>query len=140
MGGADATRAFLTGCFSDDVTPDLRGVEVLYVPVEDEAAAEDEAERALTPGQKKIRREREWREARKLVHKQVDGWLRFYRNSRKYWEVGKVVDGPGPEGKGLEMRPLCDQAQKMRPKRSELNAAGKRKEKDPNKPWEGPWD
>ncbi|KAF2874088.1 hypothetical protein BDV95DRAFT_604294 [Massariosphaeria phaeospora] len=32
--GHDAARAFLTGCFEEDRTPDLRGVELMYMPVD----------------------------------------------------------------------------------------------------------
>ncbi|KAF2183774.1 hypothetical protein K469DRAFT_689898 [Zopfia rhizophila CBS 207.26] len=32
--GRDAARAFLTGCFQEDQTPDLRGVEMMYMPVD----------------------------------------------------------------------------------------------------------
>ena len=34
--GNDGTRAFVTGCFSEDVTPDLRGVEEMFLPVDDD--------------------------------------------------------------------------------------------------------
>lgn len=30
--GADATRSFITGCFKDDRTADLRGVELMFLP------------------------------------------------------------------------------------------------------------
>jgi hypothetical protein len=31
----EATRAFVTGCFKEDLTNDLRGVEIMFLPVED---------------------------------------------------------------------------------------------------------
>lgn len=31
--GRDATRAFVTGCFQQDLTPDIRGVEEMFMPV-----------------------------------------------------------------------------------------------------------
>ena len=34
--GRDAARAFLTGCFMEDQTPDLRGVYMMYMPREPE--------------------------------------------------------------------------------------------------------
>jgi predicted heme/steroid binding protein len=34
--GRDAARAFLTGCFQEDQTPDLRGVEEMYIPIDPE--------------------------------------------------------------------------------------------------------
>ncbi|KAL8787417.1 MAG: hypothetical protein Q9213_002194, partial [Squamulea squamosa] len=33
--GRDATRAFITGCFDTDLTGDLRGVEEMFIPVDD---------------------------------------------------------------------------------------------------------
>ncbi|ORY16471.1 hypothetical protein BCR34DRAFT_622406 [Clohesyomyces aquaticus] len=46
--GRDAARAFLTGCFQEDLTPDLRGVEMMYMPIDapldGEAAQKEHAE------------------------------------------------------------------------------------------------
>lgn len=33
--GADASRGFVTGCFDTDRTPDMRGVEEMYLPLDD---------------------------------------------------------------------------------------------------------
>jgi len=33
--GADASRAFVTGCFKEDRKPDMRGVEEMYLPLDD---------------------------------------------------------------------------------------------------------
>ncbi|KAK2772176.1 hypothetical protein FQN53_004707 [Emmonsiellopsis sp. PD_33] len=117
--GCDATRAFVTGCFKDDKTPDLRGVEEMFMPVEDDG--ENPVERALSGGEKKVRREREGREAREKVQKQVAHWVGFFGGHEKYFEVGRVVGGPGVEGRGEERRELCEYAAKMRPKRSRIN-------------------
>jgi len=106
--GRDATRAFVTGCFKEDLTADMRGVEMMFVPVED---VEDEA---LTPGQKKIRREKELRAAKAKVEKTVQRWVVFFRDHKTYFEAGKVVGG---EVTG-DPWPLCESAQKQRPKRS----------------------
>src|SRR5687767_6243769 len=35
FGGCDAARAYVTGCFADDRTPDMRGVEEMYLPIDD---------------------------------------------------------------------------------------------------------
>ncbi|KAH0538277.1 hypothetical protein GP486_008787, partial [Trichoglossum hirsutum] len=61
--GRDATRAFVTGCFAEDLTWDLRGVEEMFMPLDDDAAAA--AGDGVTGAEAKIRREREWREARR---------------------------------------------------------------------------
>lgn len=119
--GRDATRAFVTGCFLEDRTADMRGAEEVYLPVED---LEDEA---LSSGEKKTRAERERREARKKVIGEVQNWENFYRNSKKYYEVGKVV---GIEDHAGEPPRLCDVAQKGRPKRSKMNS----KKAAPGKP------
>ncbi|KAK2751061.1 hypothetical protein FQN57_000136 [Myotisia sp. PD_48] len=113
FGGRDATRAFVTGCFADDLTPDMTGVEIMYIPIED---VEDEG---LSNAEKKIRRERELRAAKANVRKQVKHWQDFFAGHAKYFEVGKLVGEPVDEQKGK--RELCDAAKKNRPKRSELN-------------------
>ena len=119
--GRDATRAFVTGCFLDDRTGDLRGAEEVYLPIED---LEDEV---LSSGEKKTRAEREKREARKKVVAEVSNWEGFYRGSKKYFEVGKMA-GTG-EYTGDPPK-LCDVAQKGRPRRSKMS-----KKKDaPGKP------
>lgn len=110
--GRDATRAFVTGCFLEDRTADLRGAEEIYLPVED--LEEDQ----LSSGERKKRAEKERRDARRKVVGEVQNWENFYRNSKKYFEVGKVVGvetalGPAPT--------LCDAAQKGRSKRSKMN-------------------
>jgi len=32
--GKDAARGFVTGCFAEDSTPDLRGAEWTYIPMD----------------------------------------------------------------------------------------------------------
>jgi predicted heme/steroid binding protein len=108
--GRDATRAFVTGCFKDDLTADIRGVETMFVPVE------DVVDEALTSAQKKIRRERELRAAKAKVEATVKKWQGFFANHKKYFEVGRVVDGVA-DGKEW---PLCESAEKQRPKRSAM--------------------
>jgi len=119
--GRDATRAFVTGCFADDTTSDLRGAEDIYIPIEPtpgDDPAVDEVEKKLSSAEKKMRAERERREAKKRVRKEVEKWETFYRESKKYFEVGKLVGvgeytGPAPT--------LCASAQKGRPKRKKQN-------------------
>ncbi|RMD40338.1 hypothetical protein DV735_g4791, partial [Chaetothyriales sp. CBS 134920] len=126
--GKDATRAFVTGCFAEDATGDLRGAEEVYLPIED--LAEEEG---ITSREKKLRAEREKREAKKRVLQAVQGWEDFYQKNAKYIEVGKVVgtptvyEGPAPT--------LCEQAQQGRPKRSKIREnEAKKAEKDGGKP------
>lgn len=141
----------MTGCFSDDLVADLAGVERMFIPVEDEDdgpegygdgngdgnGSEEKkttglaAQSALTSGQRKIRAEREKREAKAKVRREVEKWVRFYGRSEKYFEVGKVVGRglDGRDGAGLGTgetvdtdRVLCDAAERNRPRRSQLNS------------------
>jgi predicted heme/steroid binding protein len=128
--GKHATRAFVTGCFAEDATNDMRGVDMMHIPVEDDPHEE------ISSGHKKLRVEKDRREAKKRVLKEVEKWDKFYRESKKYFVVGRLVGeeqetfrGPAPV--------LCAQADKGRPKRSKMNAsASKAKEKQgsPGKP------
>ena len=120
--GRDATRAFVTGCFDQDLTPDLRGVEEMYVPLDlDEAPGfgkevGDEERRRLRR-EWKIRRERAWRVGREMVRKTVGGWERTFDGGKegKYFRVGRVKREEGWERMG-EKRRLCDKAKESRPK------------------------
>jgi predicted heme/steroid binding protein len=116
FGGHDGTRAFVTGCFQEDITGDLRGVEDMYMPIEDDA----EGDKALTKGQIKIRREKERRDAKKKVREGVEHWEKFFGNSQKYFKVGTIKREPGWE-ENEPIRPLCKQAVEAKPKRSRLN-------------------
>lgn len=114
--GRDATRAFITGCFDTDLTPDLRGAEEAFMPVD----AEGGSKKALTKGEEKIRRELETRLAKKRVQDTIEGWATMFRGDagKDYFKVGEVQRGEG----WIEMLPkrkLCDRAQKQRPKRTD---------------------
>ena len=112
--GHDASRGFVTGCFMEDRTSDLRGAEDVYIPVED-------PDEDISSGERKTRAERERRVAKKKVQDEVTKWVNFYKNSKKYFEVGKVV---GIESDSVAPAPtLCAQAQKGRPKRKNMNKA-----------------
>lgn len=117
--GRDAARAFVTGCFEDDLTSDLAGVEEMFIPIDDE---DSEEEKKLTKAQKKIRRERDVRLAKAEVRKHVEHWQNFYRDHKKYFEVGKVV---GQEVVDGGKRELCDAAKSKRPKRDDQDVDGK---------------
>ena len=117
--GRDATRAFVTGCFIEDRTDDLRGAELTFLPVEDDESEE------LSSAEKKIRAERGRREAKQKVIEEVKKWESFYGNSKKYFKVGMVLNSgkhTGPEPR------LCEQAEKARPRRSRMNKYTKSKE------------
>lgn len=109
--GTDASRAFVTTCFSDDATADLRGVEEMFMPVDD-----PEVDAHWTEAELQEMRAREREEALKKVHQGLEHWVKFFSGSPKYPKVGYVKFEKG----WLEKQPrrgLCPQQQKARPKR-----------------------
>lgn len=121
--GHDASRAFVTGCFLEDRTSDLRGAEEVYLPIE------DLPNEGISSRERKTRAERERRLAKKKVIDEVDNWVLFYSKSKKYFKVGDVVGVPEPTG---PIPTLCAQAQKGRPKRSKMNES--KQDTSPGKP------
>ncbi|KAL2395251.1 hypothetical protein ABEF93_002740 [Exophiala dermatitidis] len=119
--GRDASRAFVTGCFLEDRTGDLRGAEEIYIPI-------DDPEEEITSGARKARAEKERRDAKKRVLQEVRKWEEFYKNHPKYFEVGKVVNVSEYTG---EPPKLCEAAQKGRPQRKNMKKADN---KTPGKP------
>ncbi|KAJ4513013.1 hypothetical protein HRR78_002860 [Exophiala dermatitidis] len=119
--GRDASRAFVTGCFLEDRTGDLRGAEEIYIPI-------DDPEEEITSGARKTRAEKERRDAKKRVLQEVRKWEEFYKNHPKYFEVGKVVNVSEYTG---EPPKLCEAAQKGRPQRKNMKKADN---KTPGKP------
>lgn len=81
----------------------------MFIPVDDE----EEAQR-LGSGERKIRREQDVRMARGKVRKQVQHWEGFFRNHKKYFEVGEVV---GLDEVPRVKRELCRAAVQQRPQR-----------------------
>jgi len=123
FGGRDATRAFVTGCFREDRTGDLRGAEEIYIPI-------DDPDEEIASGAKKMRAEKERREAKKRVLQEVKKWEDFYKNHKKYFQVGRLVEVPEyPD----EPPKLCESAQKGRPKRKNMKKSGN-EGKNPGKP------
>lgn len=81
---------------------------------------EDVEDEGLTSAERKIRREREVRLAREKIEKTVARWEGFFRNHKKYFQVGRVVDDEAVDPrKGKRL--LCEGAQAQRPKRSEMD-------------------
>jgi len=105
--GRDASRAFITGCFNEDLTGDLRGVEKMYIPKspsgnENEEISDEERETALGK-----------------VREVVEHWQKVFsgQTGKAYFEVGRVVKEKNWEVKE-PMRKLCDRAEGKRLKRS----------------------
>ncbi|KAF1998413.1 hypothetical protein P154DRAFT_495451 [Amniculicola lignicola CBS 123094] len=127
--GRDAARAFLTGCFQEDQTPDLRGVEWMYIPKDPEPSdpsststtdvdAPTPTPTPLTKSQIKNRHAAELRKARKQVRDGLEHWHKLFRGEKgkAYRKVGEVRREKGWLGK-LPRRKLCEQAEKGRPVR-----------------------
>lgn len=135
--GHDAARAFLTGCFQEDQSPDLRGVEQMYIPLdpwekeihasvsaEERAKLEAEAKlarkkrEAMTKADLKNMYARELRLARKSVRDGLENWHVLFRGDKgkPYWKAGEVRREEGWLKK-LPRRELCEQAVKQRPTR-----------------------
>lgn len=108
----------MTGCFDSDLNGDLRGVEEMFMPVEEEAGGDLTKEGRR---ERKLRREREKRMARKKVEETVKGWERMFDGGKdgKYFRVGKVYRGldSGWEGWG-DVKELCQKAREGRPRRT----------------------
>ena len=141
--GKDAARGFITGCFAEDGTPDLRGAEYTYVPSDvplpaeyDAAHGEGETKEKVS-GAVKSYRANEVRRARKQVADTIEGWAKMFRGEggKEYFEAGKVVREEG----WLEREPkkaLCAQAIKGRPK-PRGGAAGEGAAKDAGAQYRG---
>ncbi|EKD14800.1 uncharacterized protein L3040_003981 [Drepanopeziza brunnea f. sp. 'multigermtubi'] len=109
--GKDASRAFVTNCFLEDGNPDLRGVEQMFLPLDDY-----DVDSLYTKSELKIMREKERRIARTKVHDALKHWVDFFEKSDKYPRVGRVKREKGWMEKG-EVKKLCKKAQAGRVKR-----------------------
>ena len=119
--GVDASRGFVTGCFAEDRTADMRGVEDMFLPLDDHAV-----DRRFTKAEFEALRASERAAAEKKVFDALDHWTRFFANSKKYSFVGYVkrpAGWPGTEPR----RKLCAQAQEGRKKRKAPAEAGPEK-------------
>lgn len=109
--GKDASRAFVTSCFEEDGNPDLRGVEEMFIPVDD-----PEIDMLYTSGEMKKLREQEKRQAKVEAWKALKHWVDFFANNPKYPKIGEVKREEGWRTKG-PVKKLCQRAQEGRPKR-----------------------
>ena len=85
--GRDAARAFVTGCFDTDLTPDMRGVEEMYIPIDptEEVAGDTADPKALHKGGAEV--------------EGADGELR-----RKGGKEGPIKVGQDNTGEGKKRR------------------------------------
>ncbi|KAI9817447.1 MAG: hypothetical protein M1827_001057 [Pycnora praestabilis] len=109
--GRDATRAFVTGCWDreEDLVGSLEGVERMFLSVEYDSDNNPQ------------RRADELRLAHQKVADTVKHWENFFRNHRKYFWVGRVIEEEDIEGEEEKepRRRLCDKAEASRPRRAE---------------------
>ncbi len=101
--GVDASRGFVTGCFADDRTGDMRGVEDMFLPLDNPEVDSHWAPEELTQLKAK-----ELETAHNKVDDALRHWVDFFRRSEKYHYVGQLVRESGWEG---ERKPLCKIAQ-----------------------------
>ncbi|KAA8911620.1 hypothetical protein FN846DRAFT_773871 [Sphaerosporella brunnea] len=123
--GRDAARAYVSGCFAEDLTWDLRGLEEMYIT--GRGREEDEAELAEISQLRgregmdgrirwlQSRRDKRRKEAWQKVAKQVDHWDRFFRAHERYFYVGRVVH---ESLDGKPVRELCKKGGKRKPSSS----------------------
>jgi len=97
----------VTNCFAEDRTPDMRGVEDMYLPLDDA-----EIDALYGRGELKALKEQERRRAREKVYKALKHWVDFFEGG-KYPRVGRVRREKGWEERG-EKRVLCQRAQEGR--------------------------
>jgi predicted heme/steroid binding protein len=109
--GCDASRAYVTGCFADDRTPDMRGADEMFLPLDD-----PETDRHFTAEQLREMRKKERAEAKQKVHDALKHWVDFFAKSKKYQKVGYVKLEKDWKKK-TPRRKLCDAAQQGRVKR-----------------------
>lgn len=110
--GTDAARSFVTGCFATDQTADMRGVEEMFLPLDD-----PQVDSHWSASELAEMKERELESARKRVHDGLKHWVGFFENSGKYQKVGYVKRDKNWLDKE-PLKPLCEQAAKNRRKRA----------------------
>jgi hypothetical protein len=110
--GRDASRAFVSGCFKEDLTPDIRGLEEMYLPLDDPAI-----DSQYTSTEMAAMQEQEMKEAKERVYNGLKHWVDFFAKNRKYNKIGYVVR----DADWLEKQPirsLCEKGAKGRKKRA----------------------
>ncbi|KAI2631734.1 putative heme binding protein [Xylaria nigripes] len=110
--GTDAARSYVTGCFADDRTADMRGVEEMFLPLDD-----PEVDSHWSPKELAALKVKEREEALRRVHDGLTHWVRFFANSPKYTKVG-YVKRPDNWLDAEPRRSLCQSAAKGRTKRT----------------------
>lgn len=106
--GKDASRAFVSSCFEEDLIGDTRGLEEMYLPLDD---AKIDSQWTSTEMAKL--KEAEMERAKERVYEGYSHWVNFFANSKKYSFVGYVKRPKGwPANEPIKK--LCDKNQKAR--------------------------
>lgn len=135
--GRDAARAYVSGCFQQDLTWDLRGLEEMFIT--GKGRDEDNAElaeinqleaqhrdgslgqglglheKAKMDGRirwLRSRRQKRRREAQDKVDKQLRHWDNFFRNHDRYFYAGTVSH---PSLDGTPLREICAKQARKKP-------------------------
>ncbi|KAI6784285.1 Membrane steroid-binding protein-like protein [Emericellopsis cladophorae] len=111
FGGRDAARAYVTGCFAEDAVPDMRGVEEMYLPIDD-----PEVDAYWTTAQMEEMKKQERAAAEEKTFNALKHWVDFFAKSKKYHRVGYLKREEGWLDK-MPRRQLCAPAQRGRAKR-----------------------
>ncbi|CAD6503758.1 BgTH12-05503 [Blumeria graminis f. sp. triticale] len=114
--GRDASRAFVSNCFDVDLTPDMRGLEEIFLPLNDPTI-----DSLYSSGDLKNLRQKERREAFQKVDQSLRKWVEFFANHKKYVKIGLVKRDDGWEFQGPPP-PLCESAMaKRKPREGPLS-------------------
>jgi predicted heme/steroid binding protein len=111
FGGRDAARAYVTGCFAEDNVPDMRGVEEMYLPIDD-----PEVDAHWTTAQMEEMKKQERAAAEEKAFNALKHWVDFFAKSQKYHRVGYLKREEGWLEK-MPKRELCAPARRGRSKR-----------------------
>ena len=124
--GRDSSRAFLTCCFAEDTDPDLRGVELMFMPIDPEEKPDASPEviekaksrRKLSKEEVRERGERELEQARERMQQGLESWHALFRGDKgkPYRKVG-MVKRPRDWERVVPPKKHCAQAEKSRPVR-----------------------
>ncbi|KFX93175.1 hypothetical protein V495_03007 [Pseudogymnoascus sp. VKM F-4514 (FW-929)] len=109
LGGADCSRALVTTCFNSDISPDLRGIEKMFLP-----KSTPQVDAQYTAEEMAALQEEELKIAKEKAYKALKHWVDFFANHKKYVKVGTVKREKGWETKG-EAPELCQNANNARP-------------------------
>lgn len=99
----------MTGCFADDRNGDMRGVEEMFLPLDDPAVDAHWSKYEL-----RKMKERERAEALVKVEDALKHWVDFFRKSTKYTYVGKLVREEGWEGERKELCKIANDGRTVR--------------------------